>query len=130
MPLGSGNGCGFQGLTDAALCRYIRPMKAVGVRALKNRLSKYLRLVRNGEEILVTDRGELIAKLRQPSPRVALPCSALGEAVRQGRAHVGQPNRPHLDAALGAVMPAGAAVKLLDEERSKAEPLRGFWDSP
>ena len=33
-------------------------MKAVGVRELKNRLSEYLRLVRNGEEIVVTDRGD------------------------------------------------------------------------
>ncbi|MFI5007275.1 MAG: type II toxin-antitoxin system Phd/YefM family antitoxin, partial [Solirubrobacterales bacterium] len=29
-------------------------MKAVGIRELKNRLSEYLRLVRSGEEILVT----------------------------------------------------------------------------
>jgi len=52
-------------------------MKAVGVRELKDRLSEYLRLVRNGEEILVTDRGEVVAELRQPSPRVALPYPAL-----------------------------------------------------
>ena len=42
-------------------------MKAVGVRELKNRLSEYLRLVRNGEEILVTDRGEVVAELPRPS---------------------------------------------------------------
>jgi antitoxin (DNA-binding transcriptional repressor) of toxin-antitoxin stability system len=71
-------------------------MKAVGVRELKNRLSEYLRLVRNGEEILVTDRGEVVAELRQPSPRVALPYPPLLEAVRQGRARVGLPNRPDL----------------------------------
>jgi len=47
-------------------------MKAVGVRELKNRLSEYLRLVRKGEKILVTDRGEVVAELRQPVPRVAL----------------------------------------------------------
>lgn len=92
-------------------------MKAVGIRELKNRLSEYLRLVRNGEEILVTDRGEVVAELRQPSPRVALPYPALAELARQGRVRLGLPNRPDLYPALGAVLPEGAAAKLLDEER-------------
>lgn len=33
-------------------------MVSVGVRELKSHLSEYLRMVRRGEEILVTDRGE------------------------------------------------------------------------
>ena len=94
-------------------------MKAVGIRELKSRLSEYLRLVRNGEEILVTDRGEVIAELRQPSPRVALPYPALLDVVRQKRARLGLPNHPDLYPALGAAMPAGSAAKLLDEERSE-----------
>lgn len=94
-------------------------MIAVGVRELKNRLSEYLRLVRNGEEILVTDRGEVVAELRQPSPRVSLPYPALIDAVRQGRARLGMPNRPDLYRPLGALTPAGMAAKLLDEERGE-----------
>lgn len=94
-------------------------MKAVGVRDLKNRLSEYLRLVRNGEEILVTDRGEVVAELRPPAPRVALPYPALLEVVRQGRARLGLPNRPDLYPALGGVMPPGSTAKLLDEERGE-----------
>jgi len=94
-------------------------MKAVGVRELKNRLSEYLRLVRNGEEILVTDRGEVVAELRQPSPRVSLPYPALLEVVRQGRARVGLPNRPDLYPALGPAVPPGSVAKLLDEERGE-----------
>jgi len=92
-------------------------MKAVGVRELKNRLSEYLRLVRGGEEILVTDRGQVIAELRQPSPRVDMPYPALLEAVRQGRARLGVGNRPELYPALSPAMPEGAAARLLDEER-------------
>ena len=42
-------------------------MISVGVRELKNRLSEFLRMVRAGEEILVTDRGEAVAELRQPT---------------------------------------------------------------
>ena len=40
-------------------------MRVVGIRELKNRLSEYLRMVRGGEDILITDRGEVIAELRQ-----------------------------------------------------------------
>lgn len=37
----------------------------VGTRELKNRLSHYLRRVReNGESLYVTDRGEVVAELR------------------------------------------------------------------
>jgi antitoxin (DNA-binding transcriptional repressor) of toxin-antitoxin stability system len=92
-------------------------MKAVGVRELKTRLSEYLRLVRGGEEILVTDRGEVIAELRQPSPRVGLPYPALLELVRQGRARLGSANRPELYRPLASVMPAGTAATLLEAER-------------
>lgn len=41
-------------------------MKSVGIRLLKDKLSKYLKLVRNGEVILVTDRDQVIAEIRQP----------------------------------------------------------------
>ena len=42
-------------------------MKSVGIKALKNNLSRYLDLVRQGEVVLVTDRDEVIAELRMPS---------------------------------------------------------------
>lgn len=41
-------------------------MKTVGVRELKNRLSEYLRHVRAGESVLVTDRGEVVAEIGPP----------------------------------------------------------------
>jgi prevent-host-death family protein len=41
-------------------------MKTVGVRDLKNKLSEYLRRVRLGEGVLVTDRGEVVAELLPP----------------------------------------------------------------
>ncbi len=47
-------------------------MKAVAVKELKNRLSSYLREVKSGEVVLVTDRGSVIAELRQPSPGTPL----------------------------------------------------------
>jgi antitoxin (DNA-binding transcriptional repressor) of toxin-antitoxin stability system len=47
-------------------------MKAVAIRELKNRLSAYLREVRSGEVVLVTDRGKVIAELRQPGAGAAV----------------------------------------------------------
>lgn len=41
-------------------------MKAVGVKQLKARLSEYLRAVKAGEIVLVTDRDEVVAELRPP----------------------------------------------------------------
>jgi prevent-host-death family protein len=37
-------------------------VKSVGIKVLKDNLSKYLRMVKDGETILVTDRNEVIAK--------------------------------------------------------------------
>jgi len=39
-------------------------MSAVGVRELKNRLTYYLRRAKQGEEIVVTERGRPVAVLR------------------------------------------------------------------
>ena len=72
-------------------------MVSVGVRELKDRLSEYLRMVRRGEEILVTDRGEPVAELRQPSnaPYTAA-YPELERRARAGRVRLGAPNRPDL----------------------------------
>lgn len=42
-------------------------MKTVGSRELKNRLGRYLGLVRKGETIVVTDRGKTVAHLTPPT---------------------------------------------------------------
>ena len=38
-------------------------MSQVGVRELKNRLSRYLKQVQGGEEIVVTERGRSVARI-------------------------------------------------------------------
>lgn len=95
-------------------------MKAVGVRELKSRLSEFLRMVRRGEEILITDRGEVIAELRQPmrtSAEKRYPTLMLH--ARQGRLRLGEPNRPDLYAVQRRVAPEGTAQALVDEERDE-----------
>ncbi len=39
-------------------------MKAVGVKLLKNKLSEYLRIVKTGQTVLITERDQVIAELR------------------------------------------------------------------
>ena len=38
-------------------------MKRASISSLKARLSEYIRIVRNGEEVIVTDRGSPVARL-------------------------------------------------------------------
>jgi antitoxin (DNA-binding transcriptional repressor) of toxin-antitoxin stability system len=61
-------------------------MRAVGLKTLKNKLSKYIRLVAGGETVLITDRDRVVAELVPPragrSPHLA--DAMLAEAMRQG----------------------------------------------
>jgi prevent-host-death family protein len=65
-------------------------MERVGVRELRQNLSVYLRRVRRGESLEVTERGEPVAVL-QPTPSTGDPVTALaarGIAVRRGRGNL------------------------------------------
>lgn len=42
-------------------------MQRVGSRELKNRLGRYLRAVRAGQSLIITDRGKPVAKLAPPN---------------------------------------------------------------
>ena len=95
-------------------------MISVGIRELKDRLSEYLRMVRSGEEILVTDRGEAVAELRQPTSapgKAAYP--ELERRARTGKVRLGAPNRPGLYPLLVPSVPPGTARRLLGEERGE-----------
>jgi len=46
-------------------------VKAIGIRELKNKLSRCLEEVRRGEVFLVTDRGVVVAELRRPAEPAA-----------------------------------------------------------
>jgi antitoxin (DNA-binding transcriptional repressor) of toxin-antitoxin stability system len=96
-------------------------MKSVGVRKLKNRLSEYLRRVRLGESVLVTDRGEVVAELSPPGQGQtdsSAPAGLLALAKR-GLATLGAPIEPGLYPALPLARRKRrrSAAQLLDEER-------------
>jgi antitoxin (DNA-binding transcriptional repressor) of toxin-antitoxin stability system len=46
-------------------------MRTVGIRALQNSLSEYIRRIRAGETVLVTDRGEIVGELSAPAAPAA-----------------------------------------------------------
>jgi antitoxin (DNA-binding transcriptional repressor) of toxin-antitoxin stability system len=64
----------------------LHPMRAVGLKTLKNKLSEYVRLAAGGETVLVTDRDRVVAELVPPQEgRSALLADAmLADAVRRG----------------------------------------------
>lgn len=61
-------------------------MQSAGIKALKNRLSEYVRVAASGETVLVTDRGRVVAELVPPRVRADAPpdVQRLGELARQG----------------------------------------------
>lgn len=94
-------------------------MKTVGIRELKNRLSEYLRHVRSGEAVLVTDRGEVVAELIPPGQAAGdttVPAGLLALA-RKGLATLGVENDARAYPALLRVLRRHRAAELLDEER-------------
>ena len=94
-------------------------MKIVGIRQLKDKLSSYIKSVREGEVVLVTDRGEAVAELC-PLGYAAPPADmhpGLLELARQRRASLGAPNDPKLYPQLPALLPEGSVSQLLDELR-------------
>jgi prevent-host-death family protein len=94
-------------------------MKSVGLRELKNRLSEYVREVRSGECVLVTDRGEVVAELVPPGQgtdkRGAL--SVLGVFARRGELSLGAPNAGELYPKLARLLKRHRVRALLDELR-------------
>ncbi len=56
--MSTGHRCGYTVVMNVATSRL-----EVGIRELKNGLSGYIERVRNGEEIIVTDRGRPVARL-------------------------------------------------------------------
>lgn len=93
-------------------------MKAVGIKQLKARLSEYLRLVKAGETILVTEREEVVAELR-PARRqrhggegIEETLDALAAAGEVTRASLGKRGWRWKPKGLG--LPAGTARRLLD----------------
>lgn len=93
-------------------------MKLVGVRELKNRLSEYLRFVKAGEEVLVTDRGKVVVGLSSAEPAAAeSPYPILEAMIREGLATRAAPKDPSVYPKMPGLMKWKEIERLLDETR-------------
>jgi prevent-host-death family protein len=91
-------------------------MERVGVRELRQNLSVYLRRVRRGESLEVTERGEPVAVL-QPTPSAGDPLAALvtrGITVRRGTGNLADLDAP---VAVDLELSASRALQELREDR-------------
>lgn len=70
------NGPGAAGIACATMCVMKAQRRTVGVRELRQNLSVYLRRVKRGEALEVTERGRPVAVL-SPLPRAATPLERL-----------------------------------------------------
>jgi len=94
-------------------------MKVVSVSELKNRLSQYLQIARKGEDVLVTDRGQVVAEIRQAGSvtlgtRVPPGLAAL---VSRGIVSLGAENDASVYPRMKKILGAPSALKFLEEER-------------
>ena len=94
-------------------------LKTVGVRELKNSLSAYLREVRRGVRILVSDRNAVVAELHEPGAHYTVSASEdpiVAAWTEQGV--VIPPSHPRTPVPPSPVrVPAGTAARLLDAGR-------------
>ena len=94
-------------------------MTTATVSKLKASLSGYLRRVKAGEEVLVSERGRPIAKLVPVTGADALP-DHLAEMVRQGQARVGSRRLSRAFWSLPRPRdPKGRVLRALLEEREQ-----------
>lgn len=95
-------------------------MKAVEIRELENRLSEYIQMIVTGEEILVTDRGEVVALLKKPWQQLSEPpYPGLLLRSMQGKARLGAKNQADLYPAFEPLLKSKKLGTLLDQERGK-----------
>jgi len=59
-------------------------MITAGIKEFKNRLSQYLSIVKKGEDVLITERGKIIARAIQENPEIKSLRKALDPLIRQG----------------------------------------------
>lgn len=100
-------------------------MRTVGLKVLKNKLSEYIRGVADGETVLVTDRGRIVAEIVPPRSQAGISGVELTDAerqwaelVRQGHVKPAKRPRPRLLPPPRATMTREEMLRDLDDSRS------------
>jgi prevent-host-death family protein len=96
-------------------------MVSVGVREFKNHLSEYLRRVKAGEVVEVTQRGKPVARLlpSEPASEEKAVEARIWEMVAQGKAHWSG-RRPVPRKPVGKVRPGVSLSDLIVQERDES----------
>lgn len=98
-------------------------LKTVGVKELKNKLSAYLRDVRRGVRVLVSDRNRIVAELHEPGVQYGADEKVdpvLATWIEAGV--VTLPSRPKEPLPNSPVrLPDGTSRRLLDQDRGEAQ---------
>lgn len=97
-------------------------MKTVGVKELKNNLSAYLRMIHAGYVILITDRNQVVAEMREPLAAGPLPSQnpLLSLWIQEGKVKAPFPGRKkQLCLPSHLKMKEGTANRLIDEDREE-----------
>ena len=97
-------------MTKSSYGSYIGAVKAVGIKNLKNHLSRYLKRVQEGETVSVTDRDEIMAEIHKP---VRAPTGVLS----RWEAYLNEEERK------GTIIRAKRPVSTLQEDVKKLTPL-------
>jgi antitoxin (DNA-binding transcriptional repressor) of toxin-antitoxin stability system len=113
----------IQPLDKVATCSYflcMRSAKTAGIKELKNKLSAYLREVRLGSVVLVSDHGEIIAELKPPSAETLRGKveTELDELAREGLVTLPSAGKEPLPPS-PIILARGASQALLDADRGK-----------
>ena len=98
-------------------------MYAVPIRELKAKLSEYIRKARNGDIVLITDRGQVVAELRFPTVKEASAdeLGPLYELSRSGLLQRGGQPDPSVYRPSKLNQPSGTANELLDWLRAEGK---------
>lgn len=93
-------------------------MQTVGIKALKDSLSEYIRAAAAGETIQVTDRGRVVAEIGPARTAIedATPEQILAALARQGRVTLAKRERTGPPPRIGTI-PFDVLMKQLDEDR-------------
>jgi len=97
----------------------VKAIEQVGIKNLKNNLSAYIRQVRMGVRIQVTDRDQVVAEIGQPrrDELGELP-PLFAEWIRRGELRPRRASKRPLPVS-SVRFPAGTAQRLLDADRGE-----------
>ena len=99
----------------------MKAMKTVGVKELKNNLSAYLRMIHAGYVILITDRNQVVAEMREPIAAGPSPSQnpLLTLWIQEGKIKAPVENKKWTYPVSHLQTKEGTALRLLNEDREE-----------